>query len=109
MNNGYDNLSGYTDRCSISSTGLNINNGLIVGQTSTFNGNVTINNNNTGDYSSCGGIMGWGTAANTFTNLPSGEYTVYVNDKNGCGLSKKDIYLLMYPKYFTPNGDGYND
>ncbi|CAM4081839.1 MULTISPECIES: T9SS type B sorting domain-containing protein [Flavobacterium] len=44
-----------------------------------------------------------------FNGLPNGEYTVYVNDKNGCGEVKEDVYLLMYPKFFTPNGDGYND
>jgi len=45
----------------------------------------------------------------TFYGLENGEYTVYVRDKNGCGISSEDIYLLMYPKFFTPNGDGYND
>ena len=44
-----------------------------------------------------------------FIDLPNGEYTVYVNDKNGCGEVKETVYLLMYPKFFTPNGDGYND
>ncbi|MEQ3662115.1 MAG: T9SS type B sorting domain-containing protein [Flavobacterium sp.] len=44
-----------------------------------------------------------------FTNLENGEYTVYVRDKNGCGITLEEVYLLMYPKYFTPNGDGYND
>ncbi|WP_130734497.1 T9SS type B sorting domain-containing protein [Flavobacterium sp. J27] len=44
-----------------------------------------------------------------FTGLPNGEYTVYVNDKNGCGEVTETMYLLMYPKFFTPNGDGYND
>jgi gliding motility-associated-like protein len=46
---------------------------------------------------------------NTFYGLENGEYTVFIRDKNGCGLSSEDVYLLMYPKYFTPNGDGYND
>ncbi|MCW1147706.1 T9SS type B sorting domain-containing protein [Flavobacterium lacisediminis] len=46
---------------------------------------------------------------NTFYGLENGEYTVYVRDKNGCGVSSEEVYLLMYPKYFTPNGDGYND
>ena len=44
-----------------------------------------------------------------FTNLENGEYTVYVRDKNGCGVNTDYIYLLMHPKYFTPNGDGIND
>ena len=47
--------------------------------------------------------------SNTFTNLLSGQYTVYVNDKNGCGLTSEDVFLLTYPKFFTPNGDGFND
>lgn len=47
--------------------------------------------------------------SNTFTGLENGEYTVYVKDKNGCGVSSDEIYLLMYPKFFTPNGDGFND
>lgn len=48
-------------------------------------------------------------SSNQFFGLPNGEYTVYVNDINGCGVAEEDVYLLMYPKYFTPNGDGYND
>ncbi len=44
-----------------------------------------------------------------FTNLWSGLYTVYINDKNGCGKILLDVILLNYPKFFTPNGDGYNE
>lgn len=44
-----------------------------------------------------------------FINVPSGAYTVYVKDINGCGISKKEIFILDYPKFFTPNGDGHND
>ncbi len=47
--------------------------------------------------------------SNEFTNLAINEYTVYVRDKNGCGIATESIYLLYYPKFFTPNGDGYND
>jgi gliding motility-associated-like protein len=36
-------------------------------------------------------------------------YTIYVKDKAGCGITNKVIWLLYYTKYFTPNGDGYND
>jgi gliding motility-associated-like protein len=48
-------------------------------------------------------------SSNTFYNLPAGEYTVYVKDDNGCGTADQDFVLLNYPKFFTPNGDGYND
>lgn len=47
--------------------------------------------------------------SNQFLALHSGEYTVTVKDKNGCGTDTEEVYLLMYPKFFTPNGDGYND
>lgn len=45
----------------------------------------------------------------TFAGLTSGDYTVYVRDKNGCGITNQEVFILNYPKFFTPNGDGYND
>ncbi|MFC4817149.1 T9SS type B sorting domain-containing protein [Flavobacterium sp. GCM10023249] len=46
----------------------------------------------------------------TFNNLEAGEYTIYVRDKNGCQPTPSTtIYILDFPKYFTPNNDGYND
>ena len=44
-----------------------------------------------------------------FNGLVNGNYTVTVRDKNGCGEATKEVYILNYPKFFTPNGDGYND
>jgi gliding motility-associated-like protein len=46
---------------------------------------------------------------NIFNNLEDAEYTVYVQDKNGCGIVSNTFYILDYPKFFTPNNDGYND
>lgn len=46
---------------------------------------------------------------NSFQNLMPGLYTIYVKDKAGCGVTNKTVWLLYYLKYFTPNGDGYND
>ena len=34
---------------------------------------------------------------------------VTVRDINGCGESQDFVYVIDYPKYFTPNGDGYHD
>lgn len=45
----------------------------------------------------------------TFTNLSPGMYTVYVTDIAGCGTVSRIFYILDYPKYFTPNNDGFND
>jgi len=47
--------------------------------------------------------------SNTFSGLKSGDYTVYVRDKNGCGIVTQEAFILNYPKYFTPNGDGNHD
>ncbi|MDA6068478.1 T9SS type B sorting domain-containing protein [Flavobacterium sp. AC] len=45
-----------------------------------------------------------------FTNVKPGIYNAIARDKNGCGLSNSLItYVLDYPRFFTPNGDGYND
>ncbi|GGD31400.1 T9SS type B sorting domain-containing protein [Flavobacterium orientale] len=44
-----------------------------------------------------------------FTNLLPGLYTVYVKDQNECGVDFQQIRILDYPKFFTPNGDSYND
>lgn len=45
-----------------------------------------------------------------FTRVAAGTYNAVARDKNGCGLSNNiTIYVLDYPRFFTPNGDGYND
>jgi gliding motility-associated-like protein len=45
----------------------------------------------------------------SFIDIAPGFYTVYVRDRNGCGISTREISVLGYPKFFTPNGDGIND
>lgn len=46
----------------------------------------------------------------TFTTLAPGEYLAYARDKNGCGVSSPyTVYVIDYPRFFTPNGDGFND
>lgn len=47
--------------------------------------------------------------SNVFSGLATGDYIVYVRDKNGCGTVNQEVFLLNYPKFFTPNEDGYND
>ncbi len=44
-----------------------------------------------------------------FTNLIGGVYIVLIRDKNGCGQTSLEVVLLDFPKFFTPNNDGYND
>ncbi|WGD34958.1 T9SS type B sorting domain-containing protein [Olleya sp. YS] len=46
---------------------------------------------------------------NTFSNLSPGDYTVYIKDLNGCDTVAREVYLLNYPRFFTPNGDNENE
>ena len=47
--------------------------------------------------------------SNAFEITNGGQYTAYVNDKNGCGQDNKLFDVLSFPKFFTPNNDGVND
>jgi len=72
------------------------------------NNAITIYTEGSGNYEySIDGI--YYQSDNTFSNLAYGLYTVYVIDKNGCGITDEEIVLLTYSKFFTPNGDGTND
>lgn len=45
-----------------------------------------------------------------FNNLNPEIYWATIRDKNGCGTSLPyEIYVLDYPRFFTPNNDGNND
>ena len=45
----------------------------------------------------------------TFNNISAGLHTLFIQDKNNCGTTSIEIPVLGFPKYFTPNNDGYND
>ena len=45
----------------------------------------------------------------TFVGVNPGELVVNVRDLNGCGVGSAVVYVIDFPKYFTPNGDGYHD
>jgi len=69
---------------------------------------ITVNVTGLGDYEYSLNDIDY-QDSNVFYDLDLGEYTIYVRDKHGCGTVNDDIYVLMHPLYFTPNGDGYND
>jgi len=75
------------------------------------NNSVTINltSNSIGDYEySIDGITFQDSP--TFSTIKSGEYTAYVIDKNSCGPpALYDFFVMDYPKFFSPNGDGINE
>ena len=45
----------------------------------------------------------------TFVDVSAGEHVVSARDRNGCGITEVTVFVLDYPRYFTPNGDGNHD
>ncbi|HKO78247.1 MAG TPA: T9SS type B sorting domain-containing protein [Flavobacterium sp.] len=48
-------------------------------------------------------------SSNIFTNAPSGLQTAYVRDIIQCKNDNEPFVVIIIPKYFTPNNDGFND
>ena len=44
-----------------------------------------------------------------FENVEPGFYTVFVRDKNNCGIAEELVSVIGFPKFFTPNNDTVND
>ncbi|HLT34603.1 MAG TPA: T9SS type B sorting domain-containing protein [Aquaticitalea sp.] len=47
--------------------------------------------------------------SNTFENVVPGLHTVFVRDKNDCGITEDLISVVGFPKFFTPNDDNIHD
>ncbi len=91
---------------------ININDITIIDDSN--NNSIQINNENNnlgqGDYefSLDDDFLGYQDEP-FFNNVKAGLHTIYVRDKNGCGISKLDVSVIGFPKFFTPNNDGHND
>ncbi|CAM3619711.1 T9SS type B sorting domain-containing protein [Flavobacterium chungbukense] len=48
-------------------------------------------------------------ASNIFYDVPAGLHTAYIREKSGCGEHTKQFVVLVFPPFFTPNNDTYND
>lgn len=71
---------------------------------------VTVNASGKGIYEySLDNPSGPFQSSNLFENVAAGIHDIYVIDKNGCGTISKQVAVIGVPKFFTPNGDGYND
>lgn len=71
---------------------------------------VTILANGFGNYAYSLDYPNAFQASNIFTNVEPGVHSVYVKDLKGCGIvGPISVSVLGMPKFFTPNGDGYND
>lgn len=44
-----------------------------------------------------------------FQNITPGIHTIYIQDKNNCGIAPIEVSVIGYQKFFTPNNDGQND
>ncbi|WP_194768715.1 T9SS type B sorting domain-containing protein [Tamlana sp. I1] len=78
------------------------------------NNSIEINNSNNnlgiGDYEfALDDINGPYHDQPYFNHVAAGTHTIFVKDKYQCGIAQLDIFILGFPKYFTPNGDGIND
>ena len=78
------------------------------------NNTITINaeNNNlgNGDYEfSLDNEFGLYQDEPFFEMVDAGIHTIYIKDMNGCGTTSIEISVIGFPKFFTPNNDGYND
>ncbi|QXP78051.1 MULTISPECIES: T9SS type B sorting domain-containing protein [Winogradskyella] len=47
--------------------------------------------------------------SNTFNNVQPGLYTIFVRDKNNCGVTESLVSVIGFAKFFTPNNDNAND
>ena len=80
----------------------------------TDNNTISINNTNNnlgiGDYEfELDDISGPYHDEHFFDHVSAGAHIIYVRDKNGCGIASLEVFVLGFPKFFTPNSDGYND
>ena len=47
--------------------------------------------------------------SNVFSGVSAGTHTVTVEDTEGCTYLTQEVVIIDYPRFFTPNGDGYHD
>jgi len=70
---------------------------------------VTVNYTGIGDYEFSLDGQSFQNGA-VFQDVAPDVYSVYIRDRNGCGTTvSPSFYVLSYPRFFTPNGDGFND
>lgn len=74
------------------------------------NNTLTVLVSGEGDYEfALDNINGPYFDSNFFENVAPGFHTVFVRDKNDCGIREQVVSVIGFPRFFTPNSDGYND
>ena len=76
----------------------------------TQNNSISVFVSGEGDYEyALDDINGPYQDRNIFEDLQPGLYTIYVRDKNNCGITEELVSVIGFPKFFTPNDDSKND
>lgn len=76
----------------------------------TSNNMITVLVSGEGDYEfALDDINGPYQDNNVFENVPPGLHTIFIRDKNNCGIVDNIVSVIGFPKFLTPNGDGYHD
>jgi gliding motility-associated-like protein len=74
------------------------------------NNTITVIVSGEGDYEyALNNINGPYQDSNFFENVPPGLHTVFVRDRKNCGIVNESVSVIGFPKFFTPNGDGFHD
>ena len=74
------------------------------------NNTITVIVSGEGDYEyALDDVSGPYQDPNIFENVQPGLYTVYVRDRNNCGITEELVSVIGFPKFFTPNDDDKND
>ncbi len=74
------------------------------------NNSITVLVSGEGDYEyALDDVDGPYQDSNVFEDVLPGLYTVFVRDKNDCGIADELVSVIGFPKFFTPNGDGTNE
>jgi gliding motility-associated-like protein len=82
---------------------------IAVTDASEFN-SIAVSVSGNGDYEfSLDNPLGPYQDLGSFQDVLPGLHTVYVRDKNGCGITQEMVSVIGFMKFFTPNDDGFND
>ena len=74
------------------------------------NNTITVIVSGEGDYEyALDDINGPYQSSNIFDDVEPGLYTVFVRDRNNCGITDELVSVIGFPKFFTPNDDDTND
>lgn len=98
-----------TKKFIVNASGIGTITGVAVSDFAGTQNSLTISYSGNGDYEfSIDGTLYQDSPI--FTSLSPGIYWATARDKNGCGISAPyKIYILDYPRFFTPNNDLHND